>query len=181
MTINSLPRVRRVVTENSPEGRSRIRSDGPSPATRTVEGRPGYRSDNIWRTVDGPTSVNADDSVLEHEGVLPPAGGTVIRVIDFPPRPEDPEERRRQASASLQAIFKDAHHASHHKQPGMHLTQTVDYAIVLSGSITSVLDDAETDLHAGDILVQRATNHAWENRTLSMARVAFILIDGQKT
>ena len=179
MTLNPLPRVRRVVTENSPAGRSRIRSDGPSPATRTVDERPGYRSDNIWRTVGSPAAIEADDSVLVHEGVLPPPGGTVIRVIDFPPRPEDPEERRRQAAASLQAIFHDAKHASDHKQPGMHLTTTVDYAIVLSGCITSVLDDDETDLHAGDILVQRATNHAWENRTTSMARVAFILVDGR--
>jgi quercetin dioxygenase-like cupin family protein len=50
---------------------------------------------------------------------------------------------------------------------------------VLKGTITSVLDDGETDLRAGDILVQRGTNHAWENRADEMCRICFVLIDGQ--
>lgn len=178
MNPNALAQVRRVVTENGPNGNSRVQSDGPSPATRTVADRPGFRSDNVWRTVGGPTPVKGGDTVLEHSGVMPPQGGTVLRVIDFPPRPKDPEERRRQASASLRALFPDAQHEDDHAKPGMHVTQTVDYAIVLHGTITAVLDDEETDLCAGDILIQRATNHGWENRTEAMVRVAFVLVDG---
>ena len=178
MNPSTLARVRRVVTENGPNGNSRIQSDGPSPATKTLAERPGFRSDNVWRTVSGPTLVTATDTILEHTGVMPPQGGTVLRVIDFPPRPTDPEERRRQASASLRALFPDAQHEATHAKPGMHLTQTIDYAIVLQGTITAVLDEDETDLNAGDILIQRATNHAWENRTENTTRVAFVLVDG---
>jgi mannose-6-phosphate isomerase-like protein (cupin superfamily) len=178
MTGYALPPLRRVVTANDAGGRSHIESDGEPPAVRTVEGRPGYRSMNVWRTIGGPTPVDAPDSTLEHSGVLPPEGGTVLRVIDFPPKPSDPEEARRQSTASLQALFPDAVHDQAHAKPGMHLTRTVDYAIVLKGTITAVLEDVETDLRAGDVLIQRATNHGWENRTSETARVAFVLVDG---
>ena len=60
----------------------------------------------------------------------------------------------------------------------MHRTQTVDYGIVLDGEVVLVLDDSETVLRAGDVVVQRGTSHRWENRSGATARVAFILIDG---
>lgn len=175
-----LPPVRRVVTANDAGGRSFIRDDGESPAVHTVAGRPGFRSVNIWRTVDSPTPIDAEDTVMQHSGVQPPPLGTVFRIIDFPPRPEDPEERRRQASASLNTLFADARHEAEHSKPGMHITASIDYAIVLAGTITAIMDDGETDLHAGDVLIQCGTNHGWENRTAEMARVAFILIDGRR-
>ncbi|WGM45953.1 hypothetical protein KOAAANKH_00818 [Brevundimonas sp. NIBR10] len=171
--------IRRVVTGHDPAGRSVIVEDGPSPVVRTVEGRPGFVNTNVWRTVGGPTEIAAPDSIVDHEGVMPPAGGTVLRIIDYPPRPRDPEERRRQASASLNALFADAAHASGHAKPGMHVTRSVDYAIVISGVVTAILEDGETDLHPGDVLIQRGTNHGWENRTDAMARIAFILVDGR--
>ncbi|MFT3796020.1 cupin domain-containing protein [Flavobacterium sp.] len=65
--------------------------------------------------------------------------------------------------------------------PLMHRTQTVDYGIVLEGELTMVLDRGETTLRAGDIVIQRGTNHAWANRTNQYCRVAFVLIDGQFT
>jgi uncharacterized cupin superfamily protein len=63
----------------------------------------------------------------------------------------------------------------------MHRTQTVDYGIVLDGEVVLVLDDSETALRAGDVVVQRGTSHRWENRSGAPARVAFILIDGAFT
>ena len=62
----------------------------------------------------------------------------------------------------------------------MHQTDTVDYAIVLEGEIVAVLEEAETVLKAGDILIQRGTNHAWSNRSGTSCKVAFVLIDGQR-
>lgn len=59
----------------------------------------------------------------------------------------------------------------------MHVTRTIDYAIVLAGEIYAVLDEDETLMRAGDILVQRGTNHAWANRSDAPARIAFVLID----
>jgi quercetin dioxygenase-like cupin family protein len=61
----------------------------------------------------------------------------------------------------------------------MHRTQTIDYGIVIEGELTLVVDRGETTIKAGDIIIQRGTNHAWANRTNKPCRVAFILIDGQ--
>jgi uncharacterized cupin superfamily protein len=60
-----------------------------------------------------------------------------------------------------------------------HTTDTVDYAIVLEGEIWAVLDDAETLMKQGDVLVQRGTGHAWSNRSDKYCRMAFILIDAE--
>ena len=59
----------------------------------------------------------------------------------------------------------------------MHRTETIDYVIVLSGEIEMQMDDSTVKLKAGNVLVQRGTNHAWVNRGTRAARVAFILVD----
>ncbi len=61
----------------------------------------------------------------------------------------------------------------------MHRTETIDYVIVLSGEIEMEMDDSTIKLKAGDVLVQRGTNHAWINRGSEPARIAFILIDAK--
>ena len=60
----------------------------------------------------------------------------------------------------------------------MHRTETIDYAIILSGEIHMLLDDVDVHLKEGDIVVQCGTNHAWVNRSSAPCKVAFILIDG---
>lgn len=179
-SVLSLPPVRRLVTAINARGHSYIAEDGPSPARLYNDARPGYCNANIWRTNGAPADAAAADDITAHQGVLPPQHGTVLRVIDFPPQPTDPEEQRRQAEAVFQTMFKDAaHQAGSARHPGMHLTQTIDYAIVLHGEIVAILDEDETVMRAGDILIQRGTNHAWANRSAAMARVAFVLIDAQ--
>ncbi len=183
MTHNAAPLapVRRILTAIDAAGRSHIAQDGPSPARIYNEARPGYCNANIWRTVGSPARVDAPDDITLQEGVLPPAGGTVLRVIDFPPQPGDPDERRRQSEAVFATMFKDAqHHAGSQRHPGMHVTQTIDYAIVLHGEIVAIMDEDETLMRAGDILIQRGTHHAWANRSDAMARVAFVLVDARQ-
>jgi len=118
--------------------------------------------------------------VVEHQGIAPPRNGTVIRVIDIPPESPDPEERKRQVSASFSQMFTDADHRPDQRHPGMHRTDSVDYAIVLMGELVAIMDEDETVMRAGDILIQRGTNHAWANRSGKMCRIAFILIDGKR-
>lgn len=180
---NPLPEVRRIVTGRSPAGSDTIVEDGPTPAVIRSEGRPGYVLRNIWRTLETPAPVDAPDRIVDHSGVLPPGRGTVLRVIDMPPEPDDREELRRRYTAMFKETYPDADHtggeaAGADVHPGMHRTKTVDYAIVLHGEITAILDDCETVMRAGDILIQRGTNHAWSNRSGAMCRIAFVLIDG---
>lgn len=63
------------------------------------------------------------------------------------------------------------------RHPFMHRTDSVDYAIILSGEITMLLDEGEVHLKAGDTLIQRGTNHAWSNRGTETCVIAFILVD----
>jgi uncharacterized cupin superfamily protein len=65
------------------------------------------------------------------------------------------------------------------RSPFMHRTKSIDYAIVLDGEIDMLVDDSEVHLGAGDVLIQRGTNHAWVNRGTQRCRVAFVLIDAK--
>jgi len=174
------PDIRRVVTADDAKGRSRVVEDGAAPAVRLVAERPGYRAVNVWRTEQTPARIGASDSTREHRGVLPPKNGTVLRIIDFPPEPKDPKELERRMKATFGGLYSDADHdRDTARHPGMHRTETVDYAIVLEGEIWAVMDEGETLLKAGDVLVQRGTNHAWANRSSKTCRIAFVLIDGK--
>jgi quercetin dioxygenase-like cupin family protein len=104
----------------------------------------------------------------------------VLRIIDFPPEPQDPQELERMLQATFGSMYQDASHAPQAGQhPGMHRTSTVDYALMLAGEMVAIMDQQETVLHAGDVLIQRGTNHAWANRSGKPARIAFVLIDGR--
>jgi quercetin dioxygenase-like cupin family protein len=110
---------------------------------------------------------------------MPPKNGTVLRIIDFPPESQDPAERERMMRATFASIYRDAAHRPETGHPGMHTTESVDYAIVLHGEIYARMDEGETLLRTGDVLIQRGTNHAWANRSDDVCRVAFVLIDGK--
>ena len=178
MTAN-LPPIRRVVTGDV-NGKSRVIEDAPAQSIKTVPERPGYRAVNVRRTTESPPRVSGKDSVGDHKGILPPKGGTILRIIDFPPEPKDPAELKRRLHATFGGIYADAAHDKNARHPGMHATDTVDYAIVLEGEIWSVMDEGETLLRAGDVLIQRGTNHAWANRSQNTARIAFVLMDGKR-
>ena len=61
----------------------------------------------------------------------------------------------------------------------MHRTETIDYAVVLEGEITLLLDDQDVVLKAGDIVIQRGNNHSWSNRSNKICRMLYILVDGK--
>jgi mannose-6-phosphate isomerase-like protein (cupin superfamily) len=176
-----LPDIRRVVTEDDAQGRSRIVEDRPATSIRTVAARPGYRAVNVWRTQESPVKITAPDTTASHHGILPPKNGNILRIIDFPPEPADKAKLKAMLDSTFGGIYDDAAHDKRPGvHPGMHRTETVDYAIVLEGEIYAVMDEGETLLRAGDVLIQRGTNHAWANRSGSTARIAFVLIDGTR-
>jgi quercetin dioxygenase-like cupin family protein len=107
----------------------------------------------IWCTDGSPASMpigeKPEDMGARIIGTAPPAQGSRFAIIDFPPG----------------------------NAPRMHRTETIDYVIVLEGEIEMDMDQSSVKLKAGDVMVQRGTNHAWANRGSSRARVAFVLID----
>ena len=159
---------RRVVTGHDAHGRSVFTSDGPVPAAGAAPS--GSLFYELWATNAAPAPIDTDpintdpintgsintgptDPAAGPLSVSPAPNGTKIRINELPPGAGSP----------------------------MHRTQTVDYGIVLDGEVVLVLEDSETVLRAGDVVVQRGTSHRWENRSAATARVAFILIDGAFT
>lgn len=171
--------IRRVVTANDEQGKSYLSEDGPSPAVRLVPERPGYRITNLWRTDSAPAHIEAPDTIRLHQGVAPPPFGTVLRILDIPAEPTDPQELQNALNATFSRMYGDAHrNVQPGEHPGMHRTDSVDYAIMLEGELIAIMDKEETTLRAGDVLIQRGTNHAWANRSGKPARIAFVLVAG---
>jgi quercetin dioxygenase-like cupin family protein len=128
--------VRRLVTADDPSGRSRAIADRPAPAVHTDPARPGYSSTLIWYTDRTPARIDTSPLHASYRET-PPRGGSVCRIVCFPPKTESGKQRAR----------------------------TLDFCLVLEGEITLVLDLDEVDLKAGDTVVQRGTRHAWSNRS----------------
>jgi quercetin dioxygenase-like cupin family protein len=176
--------VRRVVTGHDADGRAVVVSDGPAPFVHVNALDPEWYSTDIFRTGDTPAAVvpAAAETTAGPRRQMPTRNGTVLRLNHFPPESEavrrmTPEDSRR-AFAGL-GNEKAATYGKGGRHPLMHRTETVDYAIVLSGEITMVMDDQDVLLKAGDILVQCGTNHAWVNRSDAPCMVAFVLVDGE--
>jgi quercetin dioxygenase-like cupin family protein len=143
--------VRRVVTGHDPAGKSVIVSDGPAPQ---FHDRPIFAE--VWNTEGSPTPIAPIEGREPNERNLqlgPPPQGSIIRVVEMP-----------------------AGHRS-----AMHRTRTVDYGIVLQGEVHLVMEESETLSHPGDIVIQRGTNHAWDNRSDAPARMVFILLAAEFT
>jgi mannose-6-phosphate isomerase-like protein (cupin superfamily) len=169
--------MKRVVTAQGVDGLSRIFIED-EPESALLEKAGGLRLTELWATSEAPARLSGDeDRAKRPRRIEPDAMGSVFRVVEYPPDSErlkslDPEAHF--ASMGAQAAAKDQR-----RHPGMHRTRTIDYAIVLSGEITAVLDEGEVLLKAGDVLVQRGTSHAWSNRSDRPARIAFVLIDAR--
>jgi quercetin dioxygenase-like cupin family protein len=175
--------VRRVVTGHDESGKAIVISDGPAPFVHVNAVDPEWYSTDIWRTNETPARIvrAAAEPTLGPRRQMPEKRGTVLRINHFPPEQDavrrmDPEASRR-AFAAL-GNERAATFGKGGRHPLMHRTETIDYAIVLSGEITMVLDDVDVLLETGDIVVQSGTNHAWSNRSNAPCVVAFVLIDG---
>ena len=125
-------------------------------------------------------SFESEDAATRKVGIAPPPGGTIFRVVEFAPQKEITAdyETRLQIVQGL-GLAPEGPSREHPSDPAMHRTRTIDYAVVLSGEIDMLLDDSEVHLKAGDVLVQRGTNHAWVNRGDAPCQVAFILVDAK--
>ncbi|HEY2134650.1 MAG TPA: cupin domain-containing protein [Xanthobacteraceae bacterium] len=145
------PPIRRIVTGHAATMVAKAIMDGP--ATNWKSGSPGTVSTLIWSTDATPADIAVGEPVEDLGarllGTAPPRNGTRFAVIDFPPG----------------------------NSGRMHRTETLDYVIVMAGEIDMDMDDSTLRLKAGDVMVQRGTNHAWINRGSERARVAFVLID----
>src|SRR3954468_24105467 len=150
----------------------------PRQAEETV---PSVRVTRATRETPARIATAAEEPTLVPRRQMRDKRGTVLRINHFPPEDEAVRQMDPQASRAAFAALGNEKAATFGKggrHPLMHRTETIDYAIVLSGEITMVLDDVDVELSAGDIVVQCGTNHAWSNRSNAPCVVAFVLIDG---
>jgi mannose-6-phosphate isomerase-like protein (cupin superfamily) len=180
--MHELPSFKRVVTGHNASGRAVIASSGPTPNVFPLAAVPGTVFYEIWNSAASPALLdNASDPTAKPLQLSPGALGSVIRVVDIPPDSLQNQISAEEAAAAFAEIGQS--HAgtgnadSKHKL--MHRTETLDYGIVTEGEVWLVVDEEEVQLKRGDVVVQRGTNHAWSNRTETMARMAFILLDGR--
>jgi hypothetical protein len=147
-----------VVTGHDATGKSVVMSDGTPPQDHPMRGpKVGADFFEIWsvtQPVPALTSVEPREPT-ERPFTVMPAAGHLIRVIDIYP----------------------AHMGG--KRTLMHRTKTLDYVVVIEGEVVLLLDDSEVVLKQSDVVVQRGTIHAWENRSDRMARIAFFHIDAE--
>jgi mannose-6-phosphate isomerase-like protein (cupin superfamily) len=147
---------RRVVTGHDNTGKSVVLSDGTPPQHHPMSG-PAIGADfvEIWSVEKPVPKLTAAESREPNERAftIMPTSGHLLRLLDVYP-----------ANAGG-------------KRTVMHRTQTIDYVVVIEGEIVLILEESEVTLKKGDVVVQRGTNHAWENRTDRMARAAFFHID----
>jgi hypothetical protein len=175
---------RRIVTGHNAQGKAIVQEDGPPPRIQRIGGPHGPIFYEVWNTTETPARIDAASGEPAEDGIslAPPKGGTRIRVLDIPP---DDASLDTMSVEDAKAHFASvgAGDASRYEGKGkgharMHRTETIDYGIVLDGEITLILDEGETVARAGDIVIQRGTNHGWANRSDRNCRIAFILIDG---
>ena len=141
--------VRRVVTGHDRAGRAIVLIDETVKNPR--EGRPGATVHPVWTTQGFPVDNDGSADEGQRQTGTTLDTGTVFRVIEFGPG----------------------------VTPRNHRTDSIDYAIVLSGEIDMELDETSVHLTAGDVLVQRGTIHNWVNRGTQSCVIAFILIAGK--
>ena len=142
--------VRRIVTGHDASGKSVVLSEGPNPKTLDI-GTAAFHE--VWITDRTPVEIAATEPEPTDRPVRvpPPANGVVVRFTEMEPGAASP----------------------------MHRTETLDVGVVLEGETWLLLDDgSETLMRAGDVCVQRGTNHAWANRSDRPVRMVFAMIDG---
>jgi quercetin dioxygenase-like cupin family protein len=139
-------KIRRVVTGHDASGHAIIKID--EVAENLVSSRPGATACVVWTTEGFPVdNTGEEDAGLRKTGTTLD-NGTVFRILELAPG----------------------------VSPRNHRTDSIDYAVVMSGQVDMELDDTTVHLKAGDVLVQRGTIHNWVNRGTEPCVIAFVLI-----
>ena len=142
-------KIRRVVTGHDDQGRARVLID--EQVKNVFSHRPGAEYSVIWSSEGFPVDNDGDVDPSGKSIGTTIANGTVFRVVSFGPG----------------------------VAPRNHRTDSIDYAVVISGEIDMALDTETVHLKAGDVLVQRGTIHNWVNKGKAPCVIAFTLVSAK--
>jgi quercetin dioxygenase-like cupin family protein len=141
--------IRRVVTGHDDQGRAKVLID--EQVKNVKASRPGANASVIWSSVGFPVNNDGDNDPSPKEIATTLDNGTVFRVVSFGPG----------------------------VSPRNHRTDSIDYAVVISGEIDMELNVGSVHLKAGDVLVQRGTIHNWVNKGTAPCVIAFTLVSAK--
>jgi quercetin dioxygenase-like cupin family protein len=146
--VNQLSEIRRVVTGHTPDGEAVVVEDAICTNVFVTDGKPTFATTELWIIPETPGSNDGEykDPIKTTFAISPPEKGVLLRTVEFPP----------------DTVWKAP---IGNELSGKHRTATVDFIYIIKGEIYDVLDKEEVLLKAGDVLIQRGTNHAWENRS----------------
>ena len=148
------PPIRRVITGHDAHGVAKVLWEDHASNAKGGANR-GAVSTLVWCSDRMPVNISVGETIEDMGarilGTPPPENGSRFIVMEFAP-----------------GVASD-----------MHRTETIDYIVVLSGEIAMDLDEGSVTLRAGDVMVQRGTNHAWVNRGSVPARLAIVLLDAK--
>src|SRR3954447_19871099 len=138
--------IRRVVTGHDQNGRAIVSVD--EICKNVISRRPSHSSCVVWSSGEFPTDNSGDADGGARQVATVDPNGTIFRLVEYGPG----------------------------VTPRNHRTESIDYAIVLSGEIDMEMDGTMVHLKTGDVLVQRGTIHNWINRGTVPCVVAFVLV-----
>lgn len=177
--------VRRIVTGHSPSGKSVFISDGTLPRYSEFKHVPGMSAGLGWETPpNAQVPAPSADPTVTATSWVPQTGGTNVLVVTLPPDSvmASPEFDPAAAGGEYMQVLPGLAERFEMDSPGMHTTDSVDYAMLLEGELHLELDDgASKALKVHDLVVQNGTRHAWRNRSDRPATILFVLVGAKRS
>ena len=176
--------VRRIVTGHAPNGKAVFVSDAAAPRETAFRHVPGFITTLLWETPQSASvPAAAGDPSDSAPSWVPLPGGTNLMFVTFPPDAVmmSPDFDPAAAGGEYMQVLPGLAERFEMESPGMHTTDTVDYAVLLDGEIYLELDDgAVKPLAQHDVVIQNGTRHAWRNRSTKPATMLFVLVGANR-
>jgi cupin domain len=184
---SELPPPKRALTGRNEAGKSVFKSFDVTPKVVEIDSNPGLTFYELYMTEGVPQLTGLEaDPMLKGTKAFPGPGGTMFRLISYPPR--RPEGYKPPPGVTFESALKELSDkvpgmGDHFERdaPGMHTSDTIDYGIVVRGEMTLELDDGQkVHLRQGDCIVQNGTRHRWRNPLPEPCLMAFISVGGKR-
>jgi hypothetical protein len=185
--LSALPLPKRALTGRDEAGKSVFKSFDVTSKVVTIDANPGLTFHELYMTEGVPQLTGLEpDPMLKGTKAFPGPGGTLFRLISYPPR--RPEGYKPPPGVTFESGLRELSEklpgmGDHFERdaPGMHTTDTIDYGVVVRGEMTLELDDGQkVHLRQGDCVVQNGTRHRWRYPLPEPCLMAFVSVGGKR-
>lgn len=159
---HEIPKIPRRVVTGHRDGVATIIED--ERVKHVMKNEAGFIISDPWATDSMPVMQAQSAKIFDDFFPKLHKNGTLFRYVYIPP------------DSQTKKFYPEKEGQPH---PLMHKTDTLDYIIILSGELYLIMEDCETLLKPGDVVIQTGTNHAWSNRTNEACIQLAILLDAK--